>query len=424
MNAILRSTRVVTPQGIRAASVIISGGKIQSVSDWNTTGAEDFGDKVIMPGVIDTHVHINEPGRTEWEGFETATRAAAAGGITTVLDMPLNSIPATTTVAGLEAKRNAARGESHVNVEYIGGVVPGNSGDLRPLRDAGVRAFKCFLTPSGVEEFPAVTEQDLRIALPALAELRLPLMVHAEDPGCLHPISAPSRIYADYLASRPVESEHSAIEMMIRLIEWCPTPVHIVHLSSATSLDMIRSARMRGALISVETCPHYLTFGAEEVPDGATHYKCAPPLRSYAEREGLWRGLVDGDIELVASDHSPCPPAMKDTNGDFFSAWGGIASLQLSLPAVWTGARSRNIALDKVVHWMCSQTAKLAGLQGSKGSLSVGFDADLIVFDPNASFLVDPARLEHRHPVTPYAGMELYGKVLATFVNGDRIFSI
>ncbi len=423
MSAVLRSTRVVTAQGTRAASLTISGGTIESVGEWDTPGAEDFGDSVIMPGVIDTHVHVNEPGRTEWEGFETATRAAAAGGITTLLDMPLNSIPPTTTVAGFEAKRKAASGKSLVNVEYIGGVIPGNAGDLGPMSDEGVRAFKCFLTPSGVAEFPAVTEEDLRIAFPVLAELGLPLMVHAEDPALLASVSEPSRVYADYLASRPIESEHSAIEMMVRLMEWCPVRVHIVHLSSATSLALIRSAKARGLPLTVETCPHYLSFSAEEIPEGATQYKCAPPIRSEAERTGLWGGLVDGDIDLVASDHSPCPPEMKETHGDFFSAWGGIASLQISLPAVWTGARSRNISLERVVEWMCTRTARLAGLQHSKGALRTGFDADITVMDPDASFRVDPSRLEHRHPVTPYAGKQLYGKVLATYVNGRRVFS-
>ncbi len=422
MSVVLRSRRVVTAEGIRPASVIISEGRIAEVSDWDTAGAEDFGDNVIMPGVIDTHVHVNEPGRTEWEGFETASRAAAAGGITTLLDMPLNSIPATTTVAGLDAKRAAATAKSIVNVEYIGGVIPGNSGDLRPLRDAGVSAFKCFLTPSGVEEFPAVSESDLKLAFPILAELALPLMVHAEDPACLHAVSAPSRKYSDYLASRPIESEQSAITMMARLMEWCPTPVHIVHLASATSLEIIDSAKARGLPMTVETCPHYLTFSAEEIRDGATEYKCAPPIRSAVEREALWSALISGQIDLIASDHSPCPPAMKETNGDFFSAWGGIASLQISFPAVWTGARARGIPIEKVIEWMCVRTAKLAGKQNSKGSLKPGFDADIVVIDPDASFVVDPAKLKHRHPVTPYAGRKLDGQILATFVSGKRVF--
>ncbi|HEY4954744.1 MAG TPA: allantoinase AllB, partial [Gemmatimonadaceae bacterium] len=357
MKLVIRSQGVVTPDGIRAASVHVDGGRISRVGAWDDVPVgvplDDAGQNIVMPGLVDTHVHVNEPGRTEWEGFETATRAAAAGGVTTILDMPLNSIPATTTTSALEVKRSAARGKCVVNVEYIGGVVPGNSGELEALRDAGVRAFKCFLAPSGVDEFPAVSEQDLRQAFPVLARLGLPLMVHAEDPARLR--AGPpggSKVYADYLASRPVESERSAIELLVRLMEWCPTPVHVVHLSSARSLDVVRAARKKGLPLTVETCPHYLTFSAEEVADGATEYKCAPPIRNEAEREALWQALVAGEIDLIASDHSPCPPILKEPGGDFFSAWGGIASLQLSLAAVWTGARARGIAPEKIAEWM------------------------------------------------------------------------
>jgi len=426
MSVVIRSQRVVTPEGTRAASVHFDGGKIVRVGAWDDLPAgaplTDAGMSVVMPGIVDTHVHVNEPGRTEWEGFETATRAAAAGGVTTILDMPLNSIPATTTVAALESKRKAARGKCSVNVEFIGGVVPGNSGELEGLRDAGVRAFKCFLSPSGVDEFPAVDENDLREAFPILARLGLPLMVHAEDPTLLLPGPAGgSRVYADYLASRPVASERSAIELLARLMEWCPAPVHVVHLSSAKSLDIVRSARERGLPMSVETCPHYLTFAAEDIPDGATEYKCAPPIRGRAEREGLWRALIDGDIELIASDHSPCPPILKEPGGDIFSAWGGIASLQLSLAAVWTGARARGVNAERIAEWMCAGPARLARLDGRKGMLAPGYDADIVVWDPEKSFVVDGALLEHRHPVTPYQGLELFGRVTATFVGGRRV---
>ena len=376
-----------------------------------------------MPGVVDTHVHVNEPGRTEWEGFETATRAAAAGGVTTILDMPLNSIPATTTVEALEAKRESARGKSIVNVEYIGGIVPGNSHDIEPLARAGVRAFKCFLTPSGVDEFPNVTEADLGEAFPILARTGLPLMVHAEDPACLIESTRASRKYDDYLASRPVEAEHSAIELIVKLMEWCPTPVHIVHLSSATSLDIIRRAKDRALPVTAETCPHYLTFAADEIPDGATEYKCAPPIRSASERDALWKGLIDGDIDLIASDHSPCPPAMKESDGNFFGCWGGIASLQLTLSAVWTGAHSRGIALERVVEWMCKAPARLAGLSDRKGSIAGGYDADIILWDPDETWKVEPRSLRHRYPVTPYAGRELVGRVKATFVAGQLVFA-
>ena len=423
MRSSLRSKRVITPEGIRPATIHIDAGRVASIGDWDCNEAEDFGESVVMPGVIDTHVHVNEPGRTDWEGFETATRAAAAGGITTILDMPLNSIPATTTVAGLDAKRSAARGKAVVNVEYIGGVIPGNSGELEGLRDAGVRAYKCFLTPSGVEEFPAIGESELQKVFPILARLGLPLMVHSEDPACLHPVSTPSRKYSDYLASRPIESEHSAIRMLVRLLEMCPTPVHVVHLSSATSLEIINEAQDRGLPLTVETCPHYLTFCEADVPDGATEYKCAPPLRSASEREGLWKGLIDGKIDLVASDHSPCPPDMKQTHGDFFSSWGGIASLQISMPAVWTGARKRNVPVERIAEWMCSNTAKLAGLDEAKGRLKQGYDADIVVWDCDASFKVDAKKLQHRTPVTPYNGLTLYGRVLATYVAGEKVFT-
>jgi len=375
-----------------------------------------------MPGVVDTHVHVNEPGRTEWEGFATATRAAAAGGVTTLLDMPLNSIPATTTVAALEVKRKAARDQCVVNVEYIGGVVPGNADQLEPLAAAGVRAFKCFLTPSGVDEFEHVTEADLRKAFPILASLGLPLMVHAEDPSRLRPMIGSSRKYADYLECRPVEAEHAAIETMMRLIDWCPTPVHIVHLSSATSLDIIYEARRRGLPLTVETCPHYLTFKAEGIPDGATQYKCAPPIREAEERDRLWEALIAGEIDLVASDHSPCLPELKETRGDFYSAWGGIASLQLSLAAVWTGARQRGAGPERVAEWMSARPARLAGL-GTRGAIAPGYDADIAIWDPEASFVVAEESLLHRHKVTPYAGRELFGKVSATYVGGRRIFA-
>lgn len=422
MQLAIRSRRVVTPEGVRAASVHIVDGRIERVGAWDDTPPDvkhvDAGDMVVMPGLVDTHVHVNEPGRTEWEGFETATRAATAAGVTTILDMPLNCIPATTTVAALEAKREAARGKTVVNVEYIGGVVPGNSGELEALHGAGVRAFKCFLSPSGVDEFPAVSESDLREAFPILARLGVPLMVHAEDPSRLAGDGRSSRVYADYLASRPVTAEESAIALLVRLLEWCPTRVHVVHLSSARSLAIIAAARDRGLPITVETCPHYLTFAAEEIPDGATEYKCAPPIRAAAERDALWSALVGGEIDLVASDHSPCPPAMKETGGDFFAAWGGIASLQLSLSAVWTGARVRGVKPERIAEWMSSAPAKLAGLEESKGSLARGFDADIVVWDPDESFVVEAAKLHHRHKVTPYLGRTLFGTVHSTFVGG------
>jgi allantoinase len=395
---------------------------ITAVTGWGDTGHEpvvEAGNLVVMPGVIDTHVHCDEPGRTAWEGFETATAAAAAGGVTTILDMPLNSVPATTSRFGLEEKRRASEGKCHVHLGFIGGVVPGNVDELARLADGGVRAFKCFLAPSGVDEFPAMTESQLRHAWPTLSDLGLPLMVHAEHPRMMLPTPAGgSARYADYLASRPAGAESAGIELIVKLMKDFPVPVHIVHLSSASSLAIVNDARRRGLPITVETCPHYLTFAAEEIPDGATEYKCAPPIREAAEREALWDALASGEIDLIASDHSPCPPEMKETNGDFFPAWGGIASLQLSLPAVWTGALARGFAVEWVSHWMSRCTAVLAGYDAHKGRLLAGYDADIVVWDPEASFVVDPSLLFHRHKVTPYAGRELLGVVRQTYVCG------
>jgi len=425
----IRSTRIVLPDGERAAAIRIANGTIVGIDDHAVRGPDgsgiiDVGDLVVSPGIVDAHVHVNEPGRTEWEGFASATRAAAAGGITTILDMPLNSVPATTNVTALEVKREAARDQSIVNVEYIGGVVPGNLRELDALADAGVRAFKCFLTPSGVDEFANVSEHDLEVAFPVLRRLGLPLMVHAEDPRELRPgPQNGSRSYEDYLASRPAAAERSAIKMLIDLMEQHPARVHIVHVSSAESLEIVRQARARGLPITVETCPHYLTFAAEEIPDGATEYKCAPPIRDIEERDALWAALLDGSIDCVASDHSPCPPSMKETAGDFFAAWGGIASIQLSLPAVWTGARVRGATLEQVAEWMCAATARLAGVSASKGRIASGYDADIVVWNPDLSFVVDPEKLLHRHPVTPYAGRTLYGVVRSTFVGGEQVFA-
>jgi allantoinase len=423
----LRSRRVITGGECVAATVHVSNGRIADVGGIDAVYANrviDVGNAVVMAGVVDTHVHVNEPGRTEWEGFASATRAAAAGGVTTILDMPLNSVPPTTTIDALRAKRDAATGQAMVNVEFIGGVVPGNASEIEALCDAGVRTFKCFLSPSGVEEFQNVTESNLRIALPILARRGIPLMVHAELPSLLLEGRAlGSRSYADYLASRPPEAEVEAIRLLVRLVDEFGAQVHIVHLSSGKSVPLIREARARGLAISAETCPHYLTFAAEEIPDGATEYKCAPPIRGRAERDALWQALIAGDIQLVASDHSPCPPAMKGDGGDFFTAWGGIASLQVSLPAIWTGARERNVPLTQLATWMCEHTALLAGLSDRKGRIALGFDADIVVWNPDERFRVEPAALRHRHPVTPYRGRDLYGVVHETYVGGRCVFA-
>lgn len=430
-DVIFRSRRVITPHGSGPAAIHVAGGRIAAVGEYEAVGAGiaviDAGDAVILPGLVDTHVHINEPGRTEWEGFASATRAAAAGGVTTLLDMPLNSIPATTTAAALEAKRAAARGRVAVDVGFIGGVVPGNAGEVAGLCAAGVHAFKCFLVPSGVEEFTPVTEAGLREVLPILSRLGALLMVHAELPGPLLQAAGSRgddpRRYSTWLASRPATAEVEAVRLVSALASEYGARIHVVHLSSAESLSVLAAARNAGACVTAETCPHYLTFAAEEIPDGATEFKCAPPIGARANRELLWEALAGGELVAVVSDHSPCPPALKSRDtGNFVSAWGGIASLQLGISAVWTGARARGHSLERLADWMSSGPARLAGLSATKGAIAAGFDADLILFHPADEFTVDAARLRHRHAVTPYHGRRLAGVVEATYLRGVEVF--
>jgi allantoinase len=423
----IRSTRVVLPSGVQPATVYIRGTRIERVETPATglhAGIHDVGDLVVMPGIVDTHVHVNEPGRTEWEGFETAARAAAAGGVTTIVDMPLNSVPATTNLPALEAKRHAARGAT-VEVAFWGGVVPGNAGDLEALADAGVPGFKCFLSPSGVAEFECVEPADLRAALPILRRCGRPLLVHAEWPAALKPVDAGGdpRAYATWLASRPPDAEVAAIERLISLAREFRAHIHIVHLAAAEAIPILRAARSEGLPITVETCPHYLTFCAEEIPDEATLFKCAPPIRGRAHRDALWQALADGDIDLIATDHSPCPPAMK-AEGDFIRAWGGIAALELGLAAVWTGAASRGLSIERVAHWLSAAPARLAGLDGRKGSIAAGKDADLVIWDPERAFQVDERRLHQRHKRTPYAGVTLRGRVIETHARGRVVYRV
>ena len=425
---IVRSTRVITANGVEPVSVRMSGGVITGLDPHDTRTTDphiiDAGDDVVMAGIVDTHVHVNEPGRTEWEGFASATRAAAAGGVTTLFDMPLNSIPATTTPAALAAKRAAARQHLTVNVGFIGGVVPGNADQLAALYAEGIRLFKCFLVPSGVEEFPCVTEADLRIAMPVLAKLDATLMVHAELPEHINPIpSGDPRAYATYLASRPPVAETAAAHLVIRLAEEFGTRVHIVHVSSPETLDHVDAARRNGVRISAETCPHYLAFSADEIPDGATQFKCAPPIRDAAARDALWAAVLDGRLSMIASDHSPCPPELKKLEeGDFFAAWGGIASLQLGLPAVWHGARQRGASVDLIAKRMCEATADLAGIGKRKGRLGVGHDADIVIWSPEASVEVNAIELLHRHQLTPYRDRTLTGAVRTTIIGGEIVF--
>lgn len=422
------SERVVLPTGITPAGVRVVGEQIVSVEALGTppNGATliDLADAMLLPGLVDTHVHVNEPGRTHWEGFKSATRAAAAGGVTTLLDMPLNSIPATINVAALAAKRSAASGKCYVDVGFIGGVVSDNSGDLPDLHEAGVLAWKCFLIDSGVPEFSAVDEAALRRALGVIAQWRLPLMVHAELPGPIAAAQRPGlvRRYAEYAATRPPLAESEAVALLIRLAQESDARIHIVHVSSDDALRIIRAARARGVGVSGETCPHYLTFAAEEILDGATQYKCAPPIRSTEHRDALWSGLRDGTLSCVVSDHSPSPPALKHLDsGDLAAAWGGIASLQLGLSVVWTGARRRGLPVDKVAHWMAERPADFVRLQ-NKGRIAQGADADLVVFDPDVEWTVDARRLEHRHPITPYDGLTLAGRVRSTYLRGTLIY--
>jgi allantoinase len=426
---IVRSERVLLPDGLRPAAIHVEDGRIVRIADYGerqASGREiDAGASVVLPGLVDTHVHINDPGRAEWEGFEPATRAAAAGGVTTLVDMPLNSIPATTTLDGFEAKQRAALGHCHVDVGFWGGLVPGNTAELEPLARAGVLGFKCFLSPSGVDEFPHVSESDLREALPTVARLRLPLLVHAELPSRLREVDPrqDARTYSTWLDSRPAEAEHAAIDLLIDLAREYDARIHIVHLASAGALASLKVARAQGVPVTVETCPHYLAFAAEEITDGATAWKCAPPIRERREREGLWQGLIDGTIDFVATDHSPAPPALKHLDdGDFVRGWGGIASLQLGLAAVWTGAAERGIQMARVAWWLAAQPAVFAGLRETKGTIAVGRDADLVMWDPDVESVIDPAALHHRHSVTPYAGMRLRGRVQTTLLRGEVVY--
>ncbi len=425
VEVVLRSTRVITPGGTRAASVAVAGGRIAAVLPYDAAvpaGArlEDFGGDVLMPGLVDTHVHVNDPGRTEWEGFWTATRAAAAGGITTLVDMPLNSLPPTTTVDHLRTKQAVAAAKAHIDVGFWGGALPDNLKDLRPLHDAGVFGFKAFLSPSGVDEFPELDREQLARSMGEIASFGGLLIVHAEDPH--HLAAAPQQggpRYADFLASRPRGAEDTAIAHLIAEARRLDARVHVLHLSSSDALPLIAEARRAGVRLTVETCPHYLTLTAEEVPDGASEFKCCPPIREAANQDLLWQALADGTIDCVVTDHSPSTADLK--TDDFATAWGGISGLQLSLPAVWTAARARGHGLEDVVRWMAARTAELVGLDDRKGAIEAGRDADFAVLAPDETFTVDPAALQHRNRVTAYAGRTLYGVVKSTWLRGRRI---
>jgi allantoinase len=423
---VIRGEKVVLPEGIRAACIQIEDGVITALLPYDGAppGFEtiDAGGLTVMPGVVDTHVHLNDPGRSHWEGFFTGTRAAAAGGVTTLVDMPLNSVPATTSVEGLRAKLKAAEGACWVDVGLWGGVVPGNTGELEPLLSEGVLGFKCFLIHSGVEEFPAVGEAELREAMAVLERNGSVLLAHAESPERITGAvpEGDRRAYETYLASRPPEAEEEAIVLLLRLSRELRARVHIVHLATASAVPRLEAARREGLAVSVETCPHYLTFEASSIAAGATEFKCAPPIRERFHREGLWGALRAGVIDLIATDHSPCPPEMKEP-GEFFRAWGGIASLQFGLAAVWTEAKKRGFGLEEVSRWLSSAPARLAGLTGRKGVIAAGADADLIFFDAETSF--DWSRpIEHRHQLTPYRGRAMQGVVERTIIRGNTIY--
>jgi allantoinase len=425
--------RVVTPEGIRPAAMLVEGERIHSVvsSDQVPDGCavHNFGDAAILPGLVDSHVHINDPGRTEWEGFETTTRAAAAGGYTLLVDMPLNCLPATTTVAALQAKRAAANGRCRVDWSAWGGVVHNNQDDIEGLAAAGVPGFKCFLINPGIDGFTMVTEQQLRLALPHVVRTGLPLLVHAELPGPIDRAtptlaSADWSRYATYLESRPDEAELSAIRLMLSLSREYGFRLHIVHLSTSQALPELSAARAAGIAVTVETCPHYLHLSAETIPDGATLSKCAPPIRSRENCEKLWQGLKDKTIDLVVTDHSPCPPAMKRlAEGNFQTAWGGIASLSVALPLMWTEASERGFTLADVAAWMAEAPARLAGCGNRKGRIAAGYDADFVVFEAEREFVVTEDKLHYRHPVSPYLDETLRGVVKATYLRGSLVFA-
>ena len=415
---VIGSTRVVLGDEVRPASIRIEQRSIVDIGEGHPE--VDFGDLVVMAGLVDSHVHVNEPGRSDWEGFATATKAAAAGGTTTIVDMPLNSIPPTVSVGALSEKRAAADGKLSVDVAFWGGLIPGSQDQIGPLVDEGVCGFKSFLVDSGVGEFPMVSPEELASALPVMRELGVPSLVHAEDPARIFRLAGDPTEYRSYLDTRPADGEAAAVTTVAELSRATGARVHVLHVSSAEAMEAVAAGPDS---ISGETCPHYLTFCAEEIGTGATPFKCAPPIRAAAHRDALWDGLIDGSLTMVVSDHSPAPAEVKRLDdGNFGEAWGGIGSLQLRLPATWTGAVERGVALPQLSRWLALEPARLASLDDRKGSIAVGMDADLVVWDPDGVTRVRGTDLEHRHPITPYEGMSLHGSVVTTILGGVTVF--
>ncbi len=426
----LKSKNILTPTGIKSGMVVIEQTKIIAVLkeiDSSFTGSVvDVGESVIMPGLIDCHVHINEPGRTAWEGFETATKAAAAGGITTLIEMPLNASPVTTTASNFEIKQAAAKGKLNVNCGFWGGVVPDNLNELDTLLKSGVYGLKAFLTHSGIDDFPNTTAEQLRKALLILKKYDMPLLVHCEldAPNMdAHLLEENPKNYHAYLKSRPKSWENNAVQLMIDLCRETRARVHLVHISSAEALPLIVAAKREGLPLTAETCPHYLFFNAEQIPDGATEFKCAPPIREKENNEKLWSALKDGTLDFVVTDHSPAPPNLKEIeSGNFKKAWGGIAGLQFSLPAMWTGMKHRGFSIQELSNLMSENVANFMKMNSHKGKIEKGYDADLVIWNPNKKFKIKTEQIQHRHKITPYAGLELYGQVEQTFVNGIKVF--